>query len=146
MERVQWDREQRAFLPFKGVPPGLSLLPDFGGAAAFYDQTDFLVEVPLDVERTRTRHLDHIHAPEAFGAKELNVAAAATLSLPRRERQILHPPHADAAIDRNALRLHEAVVGHRLAQELAEACVLTGLGLVPMDLIGCVVHGNLKFL
>ncbi len=144
MERVERNREQRALLPFEGVAPGLALLPDFGGAAAFDDQTDLLVEMPLDVERARARHLDHIHAPQAFGAEELDVAAAPALPLPGRERQILHAPHADAAIDRNALRLHEAVVGHRLAQELAEACVLAGLRLVPMDLIGRVVHGNLE--
>jgi hypothetical protein len=144
MERVQRNREQRTLLPFKGVSPGLPLLPDLGGTAAFYDQADLLIKVSLDIERARARHLDHIHAPQAFGAKELDVAAAPALPLPGRERQILHSPHADAAKDRNALRFHEAVVGHRLAQELAEACVLAGLRLVPVDLIGRVVHGNLE--
>ena len=96
---------------------------------------DLLVEVALDIERAGARDLHHIHAPQPFGAVELDVAAAAAEPLPRRHRQILHAPHADAAIDRNALRLHEAVVGHRLAQELAKAGVLAGLGLVPVDLV-----------
>ena len=118
----------------------LPFLPDFGRAAAFDDQHDLLVEMPLDIERAGARHLDHIHAPQALGAVELDVAAAPAEPLPRRHRQVLHAPHADAAIDRHALRFHEAVVGHRLALELAEAGVLAGLGLVPMDLIGRVVH------
>src|SRR5437879_5472010 len=105
MERVERDREQRALLPLEGVAPGLPLLPDLSGAAPFHDQADLLVKVPLDIERARARHFDHIHAPQAFGAVELDVAAAAALPLPGRERQILHPPHANAAIDRDAFRL-----------------------------------------
>src|SRR5262245_39170990 len=142
MERVERDREQRALLPLESVPPRLPFLPDFGGAAPFYDQADLLIEMPLDIERARTRHLDHIHAPQALGAVELDIAAAAALPLPRRKRQVLHASDADAAIDRDALRLHEVVVGHRLAQKLAIACVLAGLGLVPMVLVRRVVHGN----
>src|SRR5437867_5388722 len=145
MERVERDRKQRALLPFEGVPPRLPLLPDFGGAAPFHDQADLLIEMPLDIERARARHLDDIHAPQPFGAVELDVAAAAALPFPGRERQVLHAPHADAAIDRDAFRLHEVVIRHWLTQELAVAGVLASLGLVPMDLIGRVMHGNTSY-
>ena len=126
------------------MPLGLALLPDFGGAAAFDDEHDLLIKMPLDIERAGGRHLDHVAAPQAFGAVELDVAAASAEPLPRHERQILDAPHADAAIDRHAFRLHEAVIGHGRAFELAEAGVLAGLGFVPMDLVWRVVHG--KFL
>ena len=96
----------------------------------------------LDIERTGARHLDHVHAPQPLGAVELDVRAAPAQPLPWLHRQILHAVNTDAAIDRHALRLHEDVVGHRLAQELAKARVLAGLGLVPVFLIGDVVHGR----
>jgi two-component system copper resistance phosphate regulon response regulator CusR len=121
---------------------GLAFLPDLGGAAAFDHQADFLVEVTLDIERAGAGHLDHVLAPQPFGAEQLDIAAAAAEPLPRLHRQVLHPPHSDAAIDRHAFRLHEGVVGHGLALEFAEAGVLARLGLVPVG-TGDVVHGAL---
>src|SRR5262249_11375424 len=138
---VERDREQRAALPLKGPLARITLLPDFGRAPAFDDEHDLLVEVMLDVERPGRGNLDHVHAPEAFGTVELDIGPTSAKPSPWRHRQVLHPPYADAAVDRHTLRLHEAVVGHRFAQELAETRVLAGLGLVPMDLIGRVMHG-----
>src|SRR6516165_10321981 len=92
-------------------------------------------------ERAGAGYLDDIHPPQAFGAVELDVAAAPAQPLPRRHRQILHPLHADAAEDRHAFRFHETVVRHRRPLEPAEAGVLSGFGFVPVDLIGPVVHG-----
>src|ERR1700745_3589175 len=94
----------------------------------------------LGIERAGAGDLDHVHAPEAFGAVELDVAAAPAEPLPRRQRQILHLSDADAAEDRNAFGFHEAVVRHRRTFEFAEARILARPGLVPVDLIGLVVH------
>src|SRR5262249_24487798 len=121
------------------MPPGLAFLPYLGRTAALDHEYDLLVKMALDVERAGTRNFDHIHAPQTFGAVELDVAAASAKTFPRHHRQILHSPHADAAIDPNAFRLHEAVIGHRLAQELAESCILAGLRFMPMGSIGRVV-------
>ena len=118
---VERNGEQRALLPFEDVPLALALLPDLGRAAAFDDEHDFLVEMPLDIERAGARHFDDIDAPQALGAEELDVGAAAAEPLPRLQRQILHAAHADAAIDRHAFGLHEPVIGQRLALEFAEA-------------------------
>src|SRR4029077_2179794 len=78
--------------------------------------------------------------PRPLGPKQLDERAATAEPRPAHERQILHPAHADAAIARHALGLHEAVVGQRLALEFSEAGVLARLGLVPVDAVGCVVH------
>src|SRR5262249_10295859 len=75
------------------------------------------------------------------GAEEWNRGAATAEPLPRRQRQVLHTANPDAAIDRHALRLHETVVGHRRAFELARSGVLAGFRFVPVHLIGSVVHG-----
>ena len=105
----------------------LALLPDLGRAAAFDDEHDFFIEVPLDIERAAAGHFDDIEAPQAFGAEELDERAAAAEPLPRYQRQVLHLAHADAAVERHAFGLHETVIGHRLALELSEAGVLAGL-------------------
>src|SRR5262249_58388355 len=107
MTRVERDREQRAGLPFKSVAPGLTLLPHFGRAAAFDHQHDLLVEMPLLVERARGRDLDHVAAPKAFGAIELDVAAAAAEPPPRRHRQGLPAAPPDAPEDRPAPPPHQ---------------------------------------
>src|SRR5262249_23648636 len=138
--RVERDGEQRAGLPLEGVTPVLPFLPDLRRSAAFDHEHDLLVEMPLLVERTGRRNLDHVAAPQALGAVELDVAAAPAEPPPWRDRQALHAPHADAAIDRDALGLHEAVVRHLRALECAEAGVLAGLRFVPMDLVRRVVH------
>src|SRR5215470_14258010 len=96
----------------------------------------------LNVERAGRRDLDDVEAPQALGAEELDKGAAPAEPRPIRERQVLHPAHPDAAVDRNAFGLHEAVVRHRRALELAVAGVLAGLRLVPVHLVGGVVHGS----
>src|ERR1700704_1955847 len=95
----------------------LAFLPDFGGAAALDHEHDLLIEMALDVERAGAGNFNDIHAPKPLGAVELDVAPAPAKPRPRLHRQVLHPMHADATMDRHALRLHEAVVRHRLAQE-----------------------------
>ena len=139
---VERNGEQRALLPFEHVALVLAFLPYLGGAAAFDHEHDFLIHVPLDVERAGAGHLDDVHAPEALGAEQLDERTAAAEPLPRHQRQILHPAHADAAIAGHAFGLHEAVVRQRLALEFAKAGVLPCLRLVPVDLIGRVVHGD----
>jgi hypothetical protein len=96
--------------------------------------------MPLDVQRAGARHFDHVETPQSLGAEQLDEGAAAAEPRPRHQRQILHPAHADAAIAGHTFRLHEAVIGQRLALELAEACVLARLGFMPMDAVGCIMH------
>src|SRR5262245_35114740 len=71
------------------------------------------------------------------------IGAAAAEPLPGRKRQILHAPHADAAIDGHALRFHETVVGHRCPLERPVSSILSGFRLVPMHLVRGIVHGTL---
>ncbi len=102
--------------------------------------TIFLVEVPLDIQRAGAGDLHDIATPKSFGAVELYIGSATAQPAPRSHRQILHPPHADAAIDRDTFCLHETVIGHRLARERAETGVFTRLRFMPMDLIRTIVH------
>src|SRR5262249_30869359 len=102
---------------------------------------DLFIEVPLHVERTGGRDFDEIESPQSFGAEELDIRAATAEPLPRRQRQGLHAADPDAAIDRHALPLPAAVVGHGGALELAVSGVLAGFGFVPVHLMGSVVHG-----
>src|SRR5262249_61422512 len=85
--------------------------------------------------------LDEVKAPQPRGAQGLDIRAAAAEPLPRSQRQILYAANPDAAIDRHALGLDEAVVGHGRALELAVSGVLAGFRFVPVHLIGSVVHG-----
>ena len=140
MVRIERDREQRALLPLERLLLA-ALAPDLGGAAAFDDEANLLKKMALGVERTARGDLDDVLAPQPLGAEQLDIAAATTEPLPGCERQVEHGPDADVAVDRNALALHELVVGHRRARELAFACDLAGLGLVPV--IGCIMrHGG----
>src|SRR5262249_17656197 len=77
-------------------------------------------------------------------AVELDIGTAPAEAPPVRQRQILHAAHADAAIDRDAFGLHEAVVRHRRPLEGAVAGVLAGGGLVPVHLVGGIVHAFLS--
>src|SRR5262249_29362287 len=61
---------------------------------------------------------------------------------PVRQRQILPAAHADAAIDRDAFGLHEAVVRHRRPLEGAVSGVLAGGGLMPVHLMWGIVHAG----
>src|SRR5579871_5931627 len=124
------------------MPLALPLLPDLGRAAAFDHQRHLLVEMTLCVERAGAGNLDHIGAPQPLGAIELDIAAAPAEPLPGRQRQILHPPHPDAAIDWHPLLLHEHVIRHRLALEGAKARVLSRLGLMPMGCVRGVMHAE----
>ncbi len=119
----------------------LALLPHLGRAAAFDHENDLLIKMAFEIERAGAGHLDHIEAPKPLGSKKLDERAAAAEPSPRHQRQILHLTHADAAIAGHPLGLHEPVVGQRLALEFAEPRVFSSLRLVPVDLIGRVVHG-----
>ena len=145
MEGIERHREERALLPFEGGLPDLAFLPDFRRATAFDDHHDLLIEMALDLQRATGRNLDHIHAPQAFGAIELHIGAAPAEALPRRHGQVEHGAAADAAMTGNALRLHEAVIGHGRALELAKACVLAGLGFVPVLAFVVMRHGFFPF-
>src|SRR5262245_21282453 len=99
MEGIERDREQRSLLPFEHVLLGLAFLPHFGGAAALDHQANLLIEMAIDIERAGARYLDHVLAPQPFGAKQLDVGAAPAEPLPRLHRQVLHALDPDAAID-----------------------------------------------
>src|SRR5260370_27078773 len=124
------------------MPPDLAVLPDFGGPAPFDDKHDFFIEVPFDVECAGSRHFDHVASPKPLRSVKLNIAAAAAETGPRRKRQVLHAPHADAAIDRHAFGVHETVVGPGSAIELPETGVFAGLGFMPVQLMRGIVHGR----
>src|SRR5262249_42628080 len=101
---------------------------------------DFFVDVLLGVQRARAGHFDDVATPFAFGAMKLDVGAASAGALPRSERQVLNLADADVAEDRNALRLHEVVVGRLRAAELAEARAFAAGRLVPMGGAWNVMH------
>src|SRR5262249_32221245 len=134
------DREHRPLLPLEGVRLLLVVGPDFGGAAALRDHHDLFVHMPLGIERAGAWHLDHVAAPLALGAIELNERAVAAHAVPAFERHVLHALHTDAAEDRDALRLHPIVVGRVRALPGAIAGVFSTFRLVPM-LAGDFVHG-----
>jgi hypothetical protein len=117
--------------------------PDFGGAAAFGDQIDFLVDVLFGIERAGARDLDDVAAPFAFGAVQLDVGALAAQAFPRFHRQIEHRLQADIAEDRDAFRFHEQVVRRLGTPKFAEAGAVDAGRLVPMGLAGDFVHGAL---
>src|SRR5262249_49812921 len=132
MPGVHRDREQRALLPFEDMTFAVVVEPDLGGAAAVNDEIDFLVEVLFGVECARSRHLDDVAAPLALGTVELDIATFAAQPLPRRKGQILHLAHADIAVDRDAFRFHEQVIGRLRPAELAEAGSVVAGRLMPM--------------
>ena len=132
MMGVEWDGEKRPLLPFEGLLLRLPLLPHFRGAAPFDHEAHLLVDMALDVQGAACGHLHHIHAPEPLGAEELDIGAPSAQPPPRRHGQVEHGAAADAAIDGDPLRLHEAIIGHGGALELAMARVFARLGLVPM--------------
>src|SRR5260370_41990102 len=92
------------------------------------------------IERARARHLDHVAAPFAFRAEQLDERASAAHPLPWRKRHVLHAPHADAAKDWNALALHEIVIGRVRPLPSAVSGVLITLRFVPMLRGRHVVH------
>src|SRR5665213_1787420 len=118
--------------------------PDLGRAAAVDDVIELLIKMLLGIEGAARRHLDDIAAPFALGAEELDVAAAPAKTAPFGERQVLHLADADVAIDRDALALHELVVGRGGTAEFAVAGFPAAGRLVPMNLAGGIVwHSNL---
>src|SRR5206468_11631950 len=118
----------------------VALEPDLGRAAPLHDEVDLLVHVLFGIERAGARHLDDVVAPFAFGAVELDVAAAAAGALPWRQRQVLHLADADVAEHRDAFRLHEVVVGRLRPAELAEAGALAAGRLMPMGRAWDIMH------
>src|SRR5260370_688900 len=100
------------------------------GAPHVDHEIDFLIEVLLGLECARARHLDHVAPPFALGAVKLNISAAAAEPSPRRQRQVLHLADPDIAKHRNALGLHEEVVGRLRPAELAEAGALARRGIL----------------
>jgi hypothetical protein len=106
------------------------------------DEIDLLVEMLLRIECAGARHLDDVTAPFALGAVQLDEAAFAAQPLPGRERQVLHLAYADAAVDRNAFRFHEQVIGRLRPAELSEAGAVAAGGFMPMRPAGQFVHGD----
>src|SRR6266446_3554843 len=139
---IQRNGEDRAFLPFEDMAPGLPFLPDLGRTAALDDEAKLLVKMPLGVESARAGQLDDIHAPQAFGAEELHETSPSAEPLPVRQGQVLHAPNPDVAINRHALTGHEAVIRKHRPLECAQPRILARLRLVPMRGRYCVVHGT----
>src|SRR5438552_12550679 len=140
MPGVDRNREQRTFLPFEDVPLAIVVEPHLGGAAALDDEIDLFVEVLFRFERVGARHLDDVGAPFALGAVELDIRAFPAQPLPWRKRQILHLAHADIAIDGNALRFHEQVVGRLGPAERAETGSVVAGRLMPVRPAGQFMH------
>jgi hypothetical protein len=114
--------------------------PDLGRPTALDDQIDLLVKMPFGIECAGARHLDDVAAPFALGAVQLDIAALAAQTLPRCERQVLHLAHPDIAVDRNAFRFHEQVIGRLRAAEFSETGAVAAGRLMPMRPAGQFVH------
>ena len=110
MRRIHRNGEDRTFLPFEGELLRIAVYPDFGRAAAVNDEILLFVEMLFGIQRAGAGNFDDITAPQPFGAEQLNERAVAAHALPRFARQVLHPAHADIAINRNPLRFHEVVI------------------------------------
>src|SRR5262249_17095924 len=95
----------------------------------------------LRIERAGARHLDHVAAPLALGAVQLDVGPLAAQPFPGSKWKILDLADADVAIDRDAFRLHEQVVGRLRPPELAETRPIDSRRLVPMRPAGQFMHG-----
>src|SRR5436309_2671352 len=106
--------------------------PDFGRAATFHDIIDFLVEMLFRVERAGARNFDYVAAPFAFGAVELDEAAAPAQPLPRRHGQVLHLGNAEPTENRDALGFHIGIVRRDRSLEITEARALLAGGFVPV--------------
>ena len=116
--------------------------PDFGRAAALGDQVDFLVDVLFRIERAGARNFDDVAAPFPFGAVKLDVGALAAQTLPGLHRQIEDGLQADVAENRDAVGLHEQVVGRLGTAEFADAGPVDAGRLVPVGLSGDFMHGG----
>src|SRR5437879_10286043 len=103
MPGVHRDGEHRALLPLEDVSLRVTLLPDFGGAAALDDEKDLLVHVLLGIERAGGTDLHDIAAQLGLGAVKLDIVAAPACALPGREGQVLYSAYPDAAEHRDAL-------------------------------------------
>src|SRR5690606_24628565 len=111
-----------------------------GRASTFDHEENLLVHVFFGVERAGGRHLDHIAAPLAFGAMQLDVMTAPALALPRMQGQVLHLADAQVTIYRYAFFFHEGVVGSGLLLELPEPRLFMARRLVPMRPVLVVRH------
>src|SRR5262245_8350361 len=121
MPGVERNCEQRAAAPFEGELAVAAVLPYLRRTATIDDVIDFFVQMALGVERPGARHFDHVHAPQVFGAEQLNRRAAPAEPLPRFERQVLDFMHADVPMDRYTLVFDKQIVGRLGILPLAEA-------------------------
>ena len=137
MRRIHRNREDRTFLPFEGELLRIAVDPDFRGAAAVDDEILLFVEMLFGIQRAGAGNFDDVAAPQTFGAEQLNERAVAAHALPRLARQILHAAHADVAIDRNALRFHEVVVGRVRPEKFS----IAGPGLFICRFLKCLLSG-----
>src|SRR5262249_24069214 len=92
------------------------------------------------IERAGAGHLDDVAAPFALGAVQLDIRAFPAQSLPWRKRLVLHLAHADIALDGNALRFHEQVIGRLGPAERAETGSVVACRLMPVRPAGQVMH------
>src|SRR5262249_15586415 len=138
--RVEGDREHRAALPLEGVGLLLIVSPDLGCATAFDHNHDLFIHMALGVEGACARNLNHVAAPLALCSIELDERAIAAHAAPGLERHVLHAANADAAIDRDSLRLHVIVIRRVRPLPGAVARVRPSLRLVPV-LARDFVHG-----
>src|SRR5579863_2608062 len=89
--------------------------------------------MPVSVEGAGAGNLHDIASPQTFRAEKLNVAAASAEAFPRPHREVLHTLYADAAKNRNTLRLHKSVIGHHWPLEFAQSGIFAGLGSCQWD-------------
>src|ERR671923_828870 len=133
MPGIEWNREQRSSAPLECEFSFAALLPHFGRAAAIDDVINLFVQMPLGVQRSRAWHFDDVHAPEMFGAEELNRRAPAAEPLPRLQREVLDFMHTDVPMDRNALCFHEEIIGGLGIFPFAETSLLPLFWLTPFE-------------
>src|SRR3990170_5465651 len=137
MVRVHRDGEYRTFLPFERDLLWIAVDPNLSRAAPIDDEILFFVQMFFRIQRSRAGNFDNVTTPKTLGAEKLDEGAAAAHALPRFARQILDAAHADVAIDRNALRLHEVVIRRIRAEKLA----IASPGLFIGGFLKCLLNG-----
>src|SRR4030095_389864 len=130
---IERNREQRSSAPLQCCFSFAALLPHFCRAAAIDDVINLFVQMPLRVQRSRAWHFDDVHAPEMFGAEELNRRAPAAEARPRAQWGGLDFMHTDVPVDRDALCFHEEIIGGLGIFPFAETGLLSRFWFAPLE-------------
>src|SRR5262245_4750551 len=102
--------------------------------------------MPLGVKRSGAGHFDDVHAPEMFGAEQLNRRAATAEPLPRLQRHVLDFVHTDVPMNRHALCFHEEIIGRFGIFPVAETGLLPGFRFAPFKDLRARFHAHIDIL